>query len=459
MVLAMSILLRLPAFMPDFFLSGESLYLVCAQKITGPDTLYADAWFAGPPVMVWIYSLFSIVFGDWALGAIRIFTTFYLYLTVVYFMGMLVEYKVFKRDQWAAAFFLVVLVCTPWYSLELSPALFMIWPLTYSFHVILQLTVGQRHNYRKLFVSGLVLQLCFFAYYPTICFILGILVAYFFFRKPSMDEVFTWLLGFLGGLILFLLKLYFSSSTIEFFQIATYWYMGNPGVREGFGPIFSLGAISLSWAPIFLLSIFGFVHFRLRYFSYVILIRRVERAMVIWLVCGAAVLLLSFKDLQMSDFLTVAPPVAFYASRAWYFRIQPFFRTVLVVFLLVVPVFLYLNLGGIRFPGAFSFMEKSLEFPIFKGDALISEKALSEYFDSQPPEASIWVLDDRPGLYPYLKRECANKYIDYRLISRKFPYAKGISGTNPKKASPEADRNIFMEFRKSPPEYILDRYN
>lgn len=454
--LGLIVLLRLPVFFDGFYLVDESLYLACAERIQGGH-LYINAWLEGPPLMVWIYSFFVNLFGNGALTAIRIVTILYLFLSVLYFQGMIVDYRVFKRSQIAPGIFLILLICTPWHSLQLSPPLLMLYPLIFSFHTIIRLSTSQSGNYRRLFLSGLLLFMGILADYHFIGFLLGICMAYFTIRQAKIDEFFGIILGVTSGLLLFLLFLYFNGIGKEFWEIGFSafifnWFNGFPEtvITES---SFALKALSLNWGILILIALAGLIHFRLRILNYVIVLRRVEQTMFIWLICGLLITIFSGLHLRFSDLLTITPPLAFYAAKTWSFKIPSIFRTSLVA-LIITPTLLM----GLHFISTYS--EKDINIiPIEEVDKWLGidcvlpvhEKALTDYFEGKTFTHGIWVLDNRPELYHYLGAAPVTPYLDFSLTLQKLPYFGQESNL-----ALESDASIFQQLNMQKPDYVID---
>lgn len=454
--LGLIILLRIPTFFDGFFLVDESLYLACAEKIQNGH-LYIDAWYEGPPLMVWIYSFFVKVFGNGALTAIRVVTILYLFVSVLYFQGFIVDYRVFKRTQLAPGIFLILLSCNPWYSLQLSAPLLMLYPLLFSFHTIIRLSTSQTGNYRRLFISGLLLFAGILADYHGIGFFLGICLAYFTIRQAKIDEFFGIILGVGTGLLLFIFFLYFNGIGKEFWEIGfkAFFYNWLNGFPEY---ILSerndaLKSLALNWGVLAMLAVAGFIHFRLRILNYIIILRRVEQAMFVWLLSGLLILLFSGLQLRFSDLLTITPPLAFYAAKSWYFRMLPVIRTSLLV-LLMVPVILM----SLHFISSFSGKEVNFistervnEWLGIKTLPGKQEKALIQYFKGKSFENGIWILDNRPEFYHHIGANPVTKYIDFSLSLQKLSYFGQES-----KLSKEPDAEIFRQLQQARPDYVID---
>ncbi len=407
--------------------------------------------------MVWIYSFFVSIFGTAALTAVRILTIIYLYLSVLYFQGMVVEYRVFKRTQFAPSIFLILLCCTPWHGLQLSAPLLMIYPLIFSFHSIIRLSMSQTGNYRRLFLAGFLLFAGILADYHALGFLVGVCLAYFTISQAKIDEFFGILLGVFGGLLLFVLFLYFNGIGKEFWEIgfSSFFYNWLNGgadiIRSARNS--TLISMGLNWGIMIIIGILGLIHFRLKILNYVILIRKVELAMLLWLLSGIAILLFSGLKLQFSDLLTITPPLAFYAAKTWDLRMIPAVRSSLIALLIVAPLFMGLHFVATHIGRNIGPMttEEVDELLGIKSILPIHEAALSTYFQEKSFPNGIWVLDNRPELYPYLGAKAVNKYIDFSLSVQKISYFGHESGL--KKAS---DEDIFLQFQQQKPDYIID---
>lgn len=461
-VLILIPLLRLPTFNPDFLLPDESLYLMLARQIADGGHLYQDAWFSGPPVMVWFYTFFQWLFGKNSLLAIRIFSCIYVYLGAMIFNGMVVENKPFKRFTGLPAVLYVILVSGPWFSQQFSSSLFALLPITLAFYAFSKVGEDRRNNYSLMFLSGAWMMLCILSTYKSVFILGGMVIAYIFLKKPAADEF----LSLLGGMVAILggvlLILYFNQSIDSYWDIGVLYYLDRVGDTDpAIYQYKEMPALSIwlrTWAVVLFLTIIGFAHFRLRFFSYVTKIRSLELTMAVWIVGVFLVLGFKFNRLELDDFLLLVPPIAFYTSKMFDFKLVYRFRVLIFLFMFGFPLFQYLNYWGIvweKMPGIFKPGENSYVLHGNTREFLLSEHPLSEYLSDKKVANGIWMMEFRPEIYISTGLVSANKYTDFRIAYYKFPVFDQRHGKTILSAK-EPEREIYAAFENRMPDYIID---
>ncbi|RMG22135.1 MAG: hypothetical protein D6730_17115 [Bacteroidetes bacterium] len=454
-------LLRLPALVGGFYMHEESLLMLCAQRLQEGGSLYTDAWYSGPPLMVWIYYLFLSVFGKGALTAIRLFGCLYVYLTAVYFSGMLVAYKPYKRFTVLPAFLFVFLVSTPWYIQEFSPALFCLLPITIAFHSMIRLDEQRTRAYSLLFQAGLLMGLCLLAAYKTIFVLAGLILTYLFLKRPRSDELISLIGGVWVVLAIFGLQLYFSGSMADYLDVGLLYYWQRLGLGTGemyhYFPQQSLYIWLLAWSTLIFFALLGYVHFRLKFYSYVVKIRSLESTMSLWLLAVSATILFKLNRLELQDFILLIPPVVFYANRALEFSLAYRLRLPLLVLSLLMPLYMYASYWGLVFPHQLPQLRPSAEQHSLHGgfwQHFNPRDPLMQYFRERNVK-TLWVMDDDPALYLRLGAKCANKYTDFRIAYNKFPVFRQRL-QHPARTKAESESEIFRQFSHFPAQYIID---
>lgn len=455
-------ILRIPGFDSNFLLEEESLYLLLSQKITGDAQLYSDAWFTGPPIMIWIYTFFHKVFGSSALFAIRIFTCLYIYITAAYFSGILADYKLFRKNVTLTSIIFVFLVSAPWYAQQFSASLFVLLPIIFCFSSLLQLGENRHGNYRIMFQVGCWMMIAMMASYKVLFILLGIIFAYVFLKKARVDELTALLGGMLSILGSMMLILYLSGSFSDWWDIGIVSFLDRivqKGVNTTTGQVGEvLSSWGAFWSILLVLSIIGFFHFRVRFYSYVTKVRSIEMIMAVWLV--GILLALGFKinRLDLSDFILLVPPVVFYTAKTFDFKWVYKLRYLLFAAIFIVPFYSYLSYFGIRFPETLSVLKPA-------DDAYILHGGITKILERKDPiyslgktsdsKQSIWIMEFNPELYVALGFPCANRYTDYRVVYYKIPSLPG--GKERIFSRKETDRDVYEQFKKNPPDIILDK--
>ncbi|MDX2245544.1 MAG: hypothetical protein SF052_02125 [Bacteroidia bacterium] len=464
-LLVLVVILRLPVFHGQYFLAEESQYMLLAKQIAGNNHLYVDAWYAGPPVMVWIYSFFYFVFGANALFALRIFTCIYIYFTAVFFNGMVTENKPFRQYPGLPSVLFVLMVCLPWYAQQLSSTLFILLPVTLAFFAFNQVGEDRRNNYGLMFISGAWMMFCILTTYKATFILGGMLVAYIFLKKPQADEflsLFGGMAAVLGGIFLIL---FFNQSLAAFWDIGVVYYLDRIGKMDPNIYHYESGFAFLSWiftwGVLMIMAMIGFFHFRLRFYSYITKIRTLEITMAVWLVGVSLSLIFKFSRLELSDFILVVPPMTFYATKITDFRVGYRFRLILLLLILAIPVYQYFNYYGLvweKTPEVFRpaqdnrLMHGGLE-KILKGT-----DPLLVYFRDKKINTSIWIMDFRPEIMMAGNLPFKGKYTDFRIAWYKFAV---FDPQSPKKllSRNEPERLIFQDFDAHLPDYIADPKN
>ncbi|MEL6844309.1 MAG: hypothetical protein AAFP02_13945, partial [Bacteroidota bacterium] len=215
-----------------------------------------------------------------------------------------------------------------------------------------------------------------------------------------------------------------------------------------------------NWGVFLIFGGIGFLHFRLRFYSYVAQLRTLELTMAIWLVSVMLMLAFKYGRLEVNDIILLAPPLAFYASKIFDFKWGGRFRAILIPLSLVMPVIIYLNYWGIKLPNSMSTFSPKTESIYYHGGlkSLLDQSTIWHAYDFGDKPTSIWLMDYHPEIYLSLDQKLNNKYLDYRIAWYKMsvlPHEdQGVMFSQV-----ESDKDIFKEFSAQPPDYILDPHN
>lgn len=464
LLLLLVFVLRLPSFDSDFFLPGESQALLIAKKLQADGgKLYQDAWYGRPPLLVWVYEAAYTVFGKYTLWVIRLLTCFYIYLTAVYFGGTIASFKPIHRMGWMPALLLVWMLCMPWYAQEMNHTLLVLLPLTVSFFSVLQLESRLRtENYAFMFQAGFWLMVSILASFKMVFMLAGVGLTYILLQPPKLDEIFS-LIG--GALIVVLgvsLFLYFNGNLAAFWDQGVMHYIDLIRQPDQLSFILdyqgTLLSLAWSWLGILVVAGFGFVHFRVRFFTYVAKIRLIERLMSFWLVFGVIAVLIKAPKFEIQDFILVIPPIAFYGAKMMDIPLLYRLRS-LVLTLLVVP-------GLATYINYWVPLPQSLGEVLPAGIAGVTltrtpvapqpeKQALIDFLGQFPDKDQIWLLEDWPDIYHRLDKNCSTKYTDFRLVYDKLDCFPTRSET-PLRTRRETDREIFLHWTSHSPEIVID---
>ncbi|MBX7242910.1 MAG: hypothetical protein K1X92_14305 [Bacteroidia bacterium] len=459
LLLFLAVVLRLPVFMEGYFQTDEALSGICAQKLIQGESLYSEIWYSGPPFMIWFYGLFTGLFGSYWLVFLRVFTILYVYYTAVFLGNWLAQYRPFDKYPLFPSVLLVVLCSSPWFSLELSPELLMLLPLMIVYRTLIDRSEKPSYSFQPYFLSGVLIMLAVTASYQFIIMFLSVIVLYLSLKRAAVDEL-TALLGGAGiTLGITLMALYFGNSLFGFLDMALLYgldLLRYEMFNSSFKSMQNSALAFFAVEAIFLIfAVLGFIRFRIKYFTSLLRIRRLEVGMIIWLVGGLTSIFFSVTQSQFHKWLIIAPPIAFYATKVFEIPRKKWMNTVLLIVAFIPAFYIYSEFWYQHFlipQKNNQTTTGSRKSPIF------NNQELQSYFRNKKTRKGIWIMEFQPEMYLALGQKCATKYVDYRIVYQKFhplPYAS----THLLISKVESDAEIFDEFNKNRPDYILDRNN
>lgn len=458
-------LLRLPTFHAEFFLLEESQLLVTAQKLLESGGIYAESWHTGPPLMVWIYSLFSMVFGSYALTAIRVFTCLYIYLSAIVFNGILAENKSFRRNSGLISVLFVLLVSTPWYSQEFNASLFVLLPVVLTFSQISQMTDRNSSNQGHMYIAGIWMMVAIIASYKTVFLLIGIFFAYLILHSFRIKEFMAFLAGMFTVLATMIFWLFRRGVLGEWWDQGILYYVdylkhaGDSWYT--FDSWDALATLAVSWGGFLIMAIIGFVHYRLNFYQYVRKARSTETMMAIWLVGVLVVLLFKLDRLIMPDFILLVPPLAFYIARTFDFKFVTKYRVLILLLLIAVPLWQYSGYVGMTFSKQLSFLIPSAKQTMRNGGLELHKARYAgvlKRINQVGENDEIWIMGNAPDLYLRSHRSPAVKYVDFRMAYFKLEDLPGYdeNGLISKRTT---SGEAFRVFQKEAPTLVLDAKN
>lgn len=437
------------------------MLLLVGKSLSEGAHLYTDIWYAGPPFLPWMFKIFYSLFGSWTVPMIRVFSCLYIYFAAILFNGILVEYKLFRRYSGFTAIMLAFLISSPWYAQELSSSLMVLLPTIISFYNIMQLGDNKGRNYELMFGVGLWMSISIFMAYKAIFILLGLLIAYVRVRRPSLDELVSMLGGILVIVLFVLTMLFFNNSLQDFWDLGVLFYLDH--LRFTDSPVYAyslsstLYTLLLSWGPVLILGLIGFLHFRLRYFSYVVKIRATETITSLWLLGVLLMIVFKWKRLELSDMILIAPPLVFYLRKALELPFLQQMRWGILSAIVLVPLFLYVGLWNMSNPNPANLLRPQQEDNWVHGGTwttLLEKGELFEYLKDKAPESSIWIMDFRPAWYLSITPPPSSSYLDFRILYHKLDVFQAEKACVFSKT--ELDRHFHQTFQASPPELIVD---
>lgn len=450
-------LLRIPSLQGQLFGPEESYLMVLAERMANGNLLYEDAWHAGPPILVWGYYIFYLIFGSYGQLVLNILGCIYIWICALYFNGIVAQFKPFQRLAGLPAILFAVLTSIPWYGQEWSSSLAQVLPFLAAFQAILSLGDYKVKNFQLMFRIGFLMGLILFLGYKGIILNLALLFAYFIVRSAKFDELFSLIGGLIIVSVIVVMILFIQGTLDDFWDIGILYYFDRFRLTDkglySFQPFSNLQSWLYATGVMAFLAMIGFLHFRLRFFSYVAKIRTLEVVMACWLVAVVSMLLLKWQRIDLNDFVLLAAPMSFYISKALDFNLTYRFRFFLFLLMFAVPVYQF----WFYYTHDLEQLSKEQLSPLTTGNnyAILNEsKPIRNYLEDNPLEEGIWIMDYQPSLYNWLDAYCASKYLDYRIAFYKIPVLSNIK--EPLFTALEGDREIFLQFKDNPPELILD---
>ncbi|MDX2283033.1 MAG: hypothetical protein NW241_02680 [Bacteroidia bacterium] len=453
-------LLRLPSLIGGWYQAEESLLLLTAERMAAGGRLYQDAWFAGPPLLVWLYEGCYALFGGGAIRAVRILTCLYLYLTAACFGGLVARYKPFREAGWLPPVLLAFLTATPWYAQELNGAVWSLLPMVMAYDAVLRLSDSAEASYAGMFRAGIWMMLAVLGSYQAFFLLPAIAGAYVLLRTPRAAELYALLGGLLAPSLFLATGLYFSGGLEAFWDIGVLGFFDALRAEEpGIWPLgpdsFRYWALSVAVPAI--LAVIGFIHFRIRFFSYLVKIRYVETAMAVWVTVGLLLLLLAPGRREVSDFSLLLPPIAFYSSKTLDFKLIYRFRLILLILALIVPVSQTAAYFRLRLPAGAPGRPDAASVWLHGGAwQQVTPPAALEEIRRHPEWQEVWILDHYPGWHHLLNRFHSLKYTDFRLLKVKYPL---LGGQTRPWSGAVGDEDFYQQLAAHPPDLIVDTGN
>lgn len=454
-------ILRIPSLQGALFTPEESHYMLLIQRMMEGNVLYAEAWHAGTPLLVWAYQLFYLIFGKHSLLMIHIFTCIYIWITAIFLNGLLGQYKPFQKMPGLPAIVFVLLTCLPWHSQELNTSLALILPSLVALWSILELGDRKRFNYRLMLRAGFLMGVVILIAYKGIFISMAILITYLIVGKGNLDEFFAFMGGVVIAIFLAMMILFVNGILDDFWEIGVLYYFDRARISLGAGYDYHAAEQIRSWfftnGLLMLFLLLGWIHYRLRFFSYLAKIRTLEISMSVWLFASILLFASKWKSLQIDDFLLLAVPASFYVSKVMDFKFVFRFRIVFFLLMVAWPLYQYRYYFSHK-------IERLATEPIaevwttYNWVELSESLPIKEYLEENPIDGGIWIMDYQPALYRWLGYPCPNKYTDFRISAYKIP-ALSNSKQEDLLSKLETDRSIFLQFEGSPPSLILDPQN
>lgn len=454
--------IRLPSLIGGFYLEEESLYFLCAQRIAEGGNLYTDAWLAGPPFMVTLYWMAYKLFGGATIIMMRIIACFYLYFSAIYFNGIIESYRLFKRTPYLSGFLFAFLVSIPWYVQSFNSSLFVLFPIIFSFHVIIRLNERRNRSYSLLFQVGVLMTICVLATYKTVFILLGIMIAYLIIVSPKVDELLAMMGGVAFVIAVMVVGMFFSGNLLDFWDVGCLFYLDR--IRMDAEQLYTYEVIQafstwgLHWGIIILLSVFGFIHYRLRFFNYIVKIRSFEFTMRIWLFIMIITLVFKLRRLELQDFILLVPPIVFYAGKSMDFKWNSLMRLTAIVVGLGISSYSFSGYFGMAFPKTFEYFMPKESNQLLHGGLYAQfqqNNPVREFIKKEGITSGVWIMGDDPSVYLQMGLVCPNKYTDFRIAYNKMESFRDETDFR-YYSEVESHAETFSQFYSQSPACIVD---
>lgn len=462
LLLVLAFALRIPSFHPNHLDTDEAYYLTAAQKIVEGGVQYVDTWDNKPPMLVWFYSFFVAIFGSWAIWVIRIITCLYLYFGAILLNRLVVSNRLLNRFTQLPGILFLFLTAVPWYTQEMNGELLMSLPLIMAVWQMTRVKERSEANQRHLFLAGLLVGLAFMVKYQGIFIFIGLGAAYLAVQPPKLEELFSYIAGFLLTLFVFLLILYFNGALGAFWDIGVvynldYLFVGKNPSEEPIAGFNILQYLQL-WGIFLFMAATGIFYFRANYFVHSIRMRKVELILLLWFSAAFLSVVIGFNRLYLHYFYLLAPPLSIYAAKFFEFDLRRAVRIGVLVLGLLVPAYTYGVWVLSAFPKAFGFMD---EFLTPNGWITSFRKQLNEphplkaVIDPDKIQNGVLVLDFEPRLYQWLDVPCATRFTNFSMAYYKFSifsWAQEKTIVSHRLTAAE----IYHAFEEDMPEYFID---
>lgn len=461
-LLVLAFALRVPSFHPQFLETDESFYLTAAEKIVDGGIQYVDTWDNKPPMLIWVYSFFSWIFGDFALMAIRVFTCLYLFLGALLLNRIAINHKLLQEFTLLPGFLFLFLCSIPWYTQELNGEILMSVPIILAAGQVMRLKERHEGNQAHLFLAGLLIGVSFMIKYQAIFIFLGLGAAYLAAQPPRLEEVFSYIAGFVLTILIFITTLYFTGALAAFWDIGIvynldYIFVGkNPSEKPDVG--FNILQYLQLWGVFMFAAAAGIFYFRANYFVHSIRLRKVELILLLWFAMAFMTILVGFSRMYLHYFYLLVPPLSIYAAKFFEFNLRKAVQTGILALGLLVPFYTYGVWMVSAFPKTFSFVDPYLTpggwISNFRKQ-LNEEDPLKAHIDQDKIKNGVLVLDYDPKIYQSLNVPSATKFTNFSMAYYKFsifPWSTEHKLLSHKLKAAE----IYRSFEDDLPEYIID---
>jgi hypothetical protein len=426
-LLGLLLLIRLPLLLHSFpLLIPELNWMIVGEQISQGNLLYRDIWDSVSPLSALVYWGMDMLFGR-SLVALHGAATLVAIFQIVYFNYLVNTRDIFpERTFWPGLLYMLFLHLS-FDCMTLSPVLMSTSFLLLAFGTLVR-QMDRRGATDEVFEVGFYIGIAALFYLPSALFIIWAVLSLLFYTGATFRQYSLSLFGFLFPF----------AATILFYYLFDSLDDLN---RNLLSAVFRVRQYSLSDFQSLLVSLFiplglgvlGFVSLFNRAGRYVNFQQRIQQIMAIWFVVVVLTIgLMPFLAPMM--FLSFVPPMAYFTyfyfegvRRAWLAEL-----TFTMAFILILLFFYQGALGLIPGSGL---------------GRLSSLQVQRSPFPKTIRNQRILIIGEDLSAYRY--NQLATPYLNWDLSKYDL---KNLDNY-------EAVINIFDNFRKDPPDYILDREN
>ena len=465
-VFALTVALLWPVFDTQYVNTDESLYLACAQRLADGGALYADAWENKPPVLVWLYTLFYLVFGSYSLFAIRIFGLVYLFGSGLLFNQLLYNFRIVREFTLLPALLYILVFSVPWYAWEVNGELLMSLPLLLMV-VLLALYINEeRRDYRSLLWIGVLGGLLVCIKYQAVFLVLGLGLTFVTTARVRLKELLTSFIGFLLPITACLLWIHFTGSMQAFWDIGILYNLDY--LQRGLYPgevvsWYSAWEYVKYWGGFGLLALLGFLSFRVRFINTSIRQRKLESLFATWLLMGFVTILAGGARLYLHYFLIVLAPLLFYALFFLESRMSLRWQNRVLWAASLVPLLSWGSYFVLRSPTLYNHIQPYTkpggwtQNLYIKLNGSAEEKAIGQLLSQKGIQAGVWVADFQPELYVRLGVSPALPYTNFSILWTKLNWLPQHPLPNyPLASQPVTLQMLYDQLEKEPPKAVID---
>lgn len=458
------VLIHLPLFHENFYGIDESIYVLCAQKITSGGVMYVDAWDNKPPILIGFYTLFVRIFGDYAFLGLRVFSIIYYFITCLVFNQLFYYYRFSKSFHIWPGILLSLLSLSPWYANELNAEHLMLLPSLFMLLYACFYFIEGEKKWSYLYWIGILGALCMGLKYQGVLNLIGLMLGVFLFHNFKPAELLTIFLGFMTVMLVVFLNLYFTDSFNEFLDIGFLYNFDYMRVGKNFGEEVSffhgLQEYLKNYGVVIILGTLGILHYRAKFYSMNIRQRKIETLLLSMTITAGMAILLGGSRLYLHYFIQILP---FLLIHAIYFALsRKKWGSTLLLLNFVFPLFTL---------GIFYFVSSSNRFewikPYIKPNGWVhskfeelhyspQEKLLLNDLETYPHLKKIFIADFQPVLYFKLRKTCALKYVNFSLTYYKMNWLNAHKNKLTLWSKPEELSDLYKELLRNNPQYIID---